>query len=92
MSKKRIINAIVQIEKESGSFDDSLLDQLKELDLDELKGILKDYDPGLTDQYTKKKTKPKKVVTVKRGGMIKKFASGGAAKRGFFCKSQSKVL
>ena len=82
MSKKRIINAIVQIEKESGSFDDSLLDQLKELDLDELKGILKDYDPGLTDQYTKKKTKPKKVVTVKRGGMIKKFASGGAAKRG----------
>tara|TARA_A100001391_G_scaffold131365_1_gene90593 strand:+ start:1134 stop:1400 length:267 start_codon:yes stop_codon:yes gene_type:complete len=83
MSKKRIINAIVQIEKESGSFDDSLLDQLKELDLDELKGILKDYDPGLTDQYTKKKTKPKKVVTVKRGGMIKKFSSGGAAKRGF---------
>ena len=83
MSKKRIINAIVQIEKESGSFDDSLLDQLKELDLDELKGILKDYDPGLTDQYTKKKTKPKKVVTVKRGGMIRKFASGGAAKRGF---------
>jgi len=83
MSKKRIINAIVQIEKESGSFDDSLLDQLKELDLDELKGILKDYDPGLTDQYTKKKTKPKKVATVKGGGMIKKFSSGGAAKRGF---------
>jgi len=83
MSKKKIINAIVQIEKESGSFDDSLLDQLKELDLDELKGILKDYDPGLTDQYTKKKTKPKKVVTVKRGGMVKKFSSGGAATRGF---------
>tara|TARA_R100000654_G_scaffold20152_2_gene40786 strand:- start:712 stop:978 length:267 start_codon:yes stop_codon:yes gene_type:complete len=83
MSKKRIINAIVQIEKESGSFDDSLLDQLKELDLDELKGILKDYDPGLTDQYTKKKTKPKKVATVKGGGMIKKFSSGGAALRGF---------
>tara|TARA_R100001015_G_C4537027_1_gene101922 strand:+ start:215 stop:565 length:351 start_codon:yes stop_codon:yes gene_type:complete len=111
MGKKSIINAIVQIEKDSGSFDDSLLDQLKELDLDELKGILKDYDPGLTDQYTKKKSlggrpkltksemllqargskggqlstgeKKKKLVKVKRGGMIKKFASGGAATRGF---------
>jgi hypothetical protein len=83
MGKKSIINAIVQIEKDSGSFDDSLLDQLKLLDLDELKGILKDYDPGLTDQYTKKKSKPKKVVTAKRGGMIKRFASGGAATRGF---------
>ena len=30
-----------------------------------------------------KKSKPKKVVTAKRGGMIKKFASGGAAKRGY---------
>jgi|DEB0MinimDraft_10_1074344.scaffolds.fasta_scaffold352774_1 hypothetical protein len=34
-------------------------------------------------KLTKKKSKPKKVVTAKRGGMIKKFASGGAAKRGY---------
>ena len=30
-----------------------------------------------------KKSKSKKVVTAKRGGMIKKFASGGAATRGY---------
>lgn len=30
-----------------------------------------------------KKSKTKKVVTAKRGGMIKKFASGGAATRGY---------
>jgi hypothetical protein len=83
MGKKSIINAIKQIEMDSGSWDDDQLEQLQEMDLKELKDILKDYDPGLTKQYTKKKSKPKKVVTAKRGGMIKKFASGGAAKRGY---------
>lgn len=83
MGKKSIINAIKKIEMDSGSWDDDQLEQLQEMDLKELKGILKDYDPGLTDQYTKKKSKPKKVVTAKHGGMIKKFASGGAPKRGY---------
>ena len=81
MGKKSIINAIVQIEKDSGSFDDSLLDQLKELDLQELKGILKDYDRGLTDQYTSnKKSKPTKVATAKHGGLAKR--GYGIARRG----------
>ena len=83
MGIKSIINAIKQIEMDSGSWDDDQLEQLQEMDLKELKGILKDYDPGLTKQYTKKKSKPTKVATAKRGGIIKKFASGGAATRGF---------
>jgi len=35
------------------------------------------------DEAKAKTKKPKKVATVKRGGMIKKFSSGGVALRGF---------
>jgi len=80
MGKKSIINAIKQIELDSGSWDDDQLEQLQEMDLKELKGILKDYDPGLTDQYTKKKSKPTKVATAKHGGLAKR--GYGVARRG----------
>ena len=50
------------------------------MDLKELKGILKDYDPGITEQYTKKKSKPTKVATAKHGGLAKR--GYGVARRG----------
>ena len=56
---------------------------------DEMDEILKKLDafgvPSfIFDDEAKAKTKkPKKVATVKGGGMIKKFSSGGAALRGF---------
>ena len=60
---------------------DSDIDRLKELDIQELEDILKTYpESGFS---AKAKTTPKKTVKVKGGGMIKKFASGGAAKRGY---------
>ena len=55
-------------------------DRMKELDLDEIREIYLDM---FGDEAKAKTKKPKKVATAKRGGMIKKFASGGAAKRGY---------
>lgn len=49
---------------------------IKEIKLDLIK-------KGFKVNAKKSSKKPKKVVTAKRGGMIKKFASGGAAKRGY---------
>ena len=79
MSKRKLIKQIVDIELEYGR--DSDIDRLKELDIEDLEDILKSYPES--GYEAKAKTAPKKVATAKRGGMIRKFASGGAAKRGF---------
>ena len=55
--------------------------RLKELDIQELEDILRTYPESGFE--AKAKTTPKKTVKVKGGGMIRKFASGGAALRGF---------
>jgi len=82
MGKKSIIKAIQQIEMDSGSWDDDQLEQLKLLDLKELEVILKEYD-NWEEYASKKKSKPTKVTTAKQGGIIKKYSSGGAARRGY---------
>ena len=64
----------------------------KEEDLFQYILKLREKDPSITDaeaekmfeeQMLTKKKKSKKTVKVKGGGMIRKFASGGAALRGF---------
>ena len=44
MGKKSLIEAIKKIELESGMWDDDQLEQLKEMDLKELKQYIKQYD------------------------------------------------
>jgi hypothetical protein len=44
MGKKSIIEAIKKIELESGSWSDDQLDELKDMDLKELKNYIKQYD------------------------------------------------
>ena len=79
MSKRKLIKQIVDIELEYGR--DSDIDRLKELDIEDLEDILKSYPES--GYEAKAKTAPKIVATAKGGGMIRKFASGGAALRGF---------
>ena len=79
MSKRKLIKQIVDIETEYGMDPD--IDRLKELDIQELEDILRSYPESGFE--AKAKTTPKKTVKVKGGGMIRKFASGGAALRGF---------
>ena len=44
MGKKSLIKAIVKIEMDSGSWTDDQLDELKDMDLKELKSYIKQYD------------------------------------------------
>ena len=77
MGKKSIINAIKQIELDSGSWDDDQLEQLQEMDLKELKKYIGQYDNW--EEYASKK-KTTKVATAKHGGLAKR--GYGVARRG----------
>jgi hypothetical protein len=81
LSKREIIRQIMLFDDESGgAVIGGDIDRLKEMDIEDLRDTYRE----IYNEDAKAKTKkPKKVVTAKRGGMIKKFASGGAAKRGF---------
>mgnify|MGYP003140190097 FL=1 len=83
LSRREMIRLINIQDNEGGgpgSVSGVLEDRMKELDTDEVREIYLDM---FGDEAKAKTKKPKKVATVKGGGMIRKFASGGAALRGF---------
>jgi len=77
MGKKSIIEAIKKIEMDSGSWSDDQLDELKDMDLKELKKYIGQYDNW--EEYASKK-KTTKVATAKHGGLAKR--GYGVARRG----------
>ena len=77
MGKKSLIEAIKKIELDSGMWDDDQLEQLKDMDLKELKKYIKQYDNW--EEYASKK-KTTKVATAKHGGLAKR--GYGVARRG----------
>ncbi len=77
MGKKSLIEAIKKIELDSGMWDDDQLEQLKDMDLKELKQYIKQYDNW--EEYASKK-KTTKVATAKHGGLAKR--GYGVARRG----------
>jgi hypothetical protein len=79
MGKKSLIEAIKKIEMDSGSWSDDQLDELKDMDLKELKKYIGQYD-NWEEYASKKKTKPTKVATAQHGGLAKR--GYGVARRG----------
>ena len=77
MGKKSLNEAIKKIELDSGMWDDDQLEQLKDMDLKELKQYIKQYDNW--EEYASKK-KTTKVATAKHGGLAKR--GYGVARRG----------
>ena len=62
MGKKSLIEAIKKIELDSGMWDDDQLEQLKDMDLKELKQYIKQYDNWEEYASKKKTTKVEKKV------------------------------